>query len=285
MNIGDVLMADSAFELAGASAGTLALALLVLALIDSTSIGTLVIPVWLLLSPGRVRVSRMLVYLGTIAGFYFAVGTVLALGAHVLLERAQDAFDVDGETLLRLVIGVLMLVGCGFIVARTRRSRDDETAEPGEGARSAAPGRLQRWRSRAMGVAEDGTAQGGSEEQPGTAGGAATRVTTMPLIWMALAAGALEVATMLPYIGAIGLVTAEGPGWPLNGAVLAGYCIVMILPALILTYLRVLAHSRVERLLRRIEGWFTRNTGDMAWLLGILGAMLTIGAVQDLGWF
>ncbi|MEK8226364.1 hypothetical protein NKG05_10320 [Oerskovia sp. M15] len=31
--------------------------------------------------PGRVRVARMLVYLGTIVAFYFAVGLVIMLGA------------------------------------------------------------------------------------------------------------------------------------------------------------------------------------------------------------
>ena len=52
----------------------LAASLAALALIDSTSFGTLLIPIWLLLAPGRVRAGRMLVYLGTIAVFYFAVG-------------------------------------------------------------------------------------------------------------------------------------------------------------------------------------------------------------------
>ncbi|MGS2617245.1 hypothetical protein ACVCAH_22370 [Micromonospora sp. LZ34] len=55
----------------------LLLALAGLALVDSTSIGTLFIPVWLLLTPGPVNARRILTYLGTIAGFYFAVGLLL----------------------------------------------------------------------------------------------------------------------------------------------------------------------------------------------------------------
>ena len=43
--------------------------LAVLALIDSTSFGTLLIPTWLLMHPGRVRAMRMLVFLGTVAAF------------------------------------------------------------------------------------------------------------------------------------------------------------------------------------------------------------------------
>lgn len=59
----------------------LLLSLAGLALVDSTSIGTLFIPIWLLLAPGRVSVRRILVYLGTIAAFYFAVGLVLVWAA------------------------------------------------------------------------------------------------------------------------------------------------------------------------------------------------------------
>lgn len=42
----------------------LLLSLAGLALLDSTSIGTLFIPVWLLLTPDRIGVGRVLGYLG-----------------------------------------------------------------------------------------------------------------------------------------------------------------------------------------------------------------------------
>lgn len=42
--------------------------LLVLALVDSLSIGTLLIPLFLLVAPGRVRAGRVLLYLATVAG-------------------------------------------------------------------------------------------------------------------------------------------------------------------------------------------------------------------------
>ena len=51
--------------------------LVVLALIDSTSFGTLLIPLWFLLVPGRVRAHRVLVFLGTVAAFYLGVGIAL----------------------------------------------------------------------------------------------------------------------------------------------------------------------------------------------------------------
>jgi hypothetical protein len=41
--------------------------LAVLALIDSTSFGTLLIPIWLMMSPFGVRPGRILQFLGTVA--------------------------------------------------------------------------------------------------------------------------------------------------------------------------------------------------------------------------
>jgi hypothetical protein len=48
--------------------------MLLLALIDSLSIGTLLIPIFFLLTPGRAPAGKLLAYLATIAGFYFVVG-------------------------------------------------------------------------------------------------------------------------------------------------------------------------------------------------------------------
>ena len=42
-------------------------ALALLALVDSTSFGTLLIPTWLLLAPGRLRPGRILIYLATVS--------------------------------------------------------------------------------------------------------------------------------------------------------------------------------------------------------------------------
>ncbi|MCA1655934.1 MAG: hypothetical protein LC635_05775 [Pseudonocardiaceae bacterium] len=62
---------------------TLALAgsLVVLALLDSTSIGTFFVPILLMLAPGRLRAVPILGYLVTIAAFYLALGIAVALGA------------------------------------------------------------------------------------------------------------------------------------------------------------------------------------------------------------
>ncbi|MBM4498977.1 hypothetical protein GS469_09700 [Rhodococcus hoagii] len=56
-------------------------ALAVLALTDSLSFGTLLVPVWLLMTPGRVRPHRILLYLGTVAAVYYGIGIALMAAA------------------------------------------------------------------------------------------------------------------------------------------------------------------------------------------------------------
>jgi hypothetical protein len=79
---------------------TLVGGMLVLALIDSTSIGTLVLPIWLLLSATRPPVRRLLGYLATIAGFYLVVGVGLVLVADAKLQR----FGGPGQPPSRAVV-------------------------------------------------------------------------------------------------------------------------------------------------------------------------------------
>ncbi|NLS09737.1 hypothetical protein HGQ17_06900 [Nesterenkonia sp. MY13] len=84
----------------GGEAGPLALLgiLAVLALIDSTSFGTLLIPVWLLMAPGRLRAGRVLIYLAVVAGAYALIGLVL-LGSLVLFgDQLVSAFSTDRES-------------------------------------------------------------------------------------------------------------------------------------------------------------------------------------------
>ncbi|GIP18915.1 hypothetical protein J40TS1_45570 [Paenibacillus montaniterrae] len=61
--------------------------LVVLALIDSMSFGTLLIPVWLLMTSRRVRVDRFLIYLLTVVGLYFLFGLIIMFSADLFLNR------------------------------------------------------------------------------------------------------------------------------------------------------------------------------------------------------
>ncbi|MEV5827901.1 GAP family protein [Spirillospora sp. NPDC052242] len=170
----------------------LALALAGLGLLDSTSFGTLLIPIWLLLTPGRVRTGRIAAYLLTVAAFYFCVGVLLVLGADAALAGVRAAFaEVPAPVLggAQLAFGAFLIAWSYQLEARARAS---------EGG----PGKLRRWREDAM-----------------TGGGRGAR----GLVSLALAATALEVATMVPYLAAVALIAGAGLSWPVTGAALAGY--------------------------------------------------------------
>jgi Sap-like sulfolipid-1-addressing protein len=218
----------------------LILSLAALAIIDSTSIGTLFIPVWLLLAPDRIRAPRFLAYLGTIAGFYLVVGILLAAGG----TRMADAFTGSRPVLMaQLAVGIILFV-LSFWVERRK-------------AQTAAA--IARWRTRAT-------------DSASVAG-------------LALLAALAEVATMLPYLGAIGMLsTADLPWWSMV-ATLAGYCVVMVVPAMALFALRVAGASWLEPLLGRLNAWALRSGGGMlSWILGIAGFLIARDAAARL-WF
>ncbi len=222
-----------------------------LALADSTSFGTLLIPIWLLLATGRPRPGRMLVYLGTVAAFYFLVGLLLSVGAGLFLDDIQRWLETDSGAVAIAVAGA-GLIALAFWMDKRRKS-----------AEQAGGGRLMRWRERVM-SAETGSAR--------------------PLVALALTATVIEVATLLPYLIAIGVMTDADLGPALHGLVMAGYCMVMILPALVLLGLRLVAHRAVEPLLQRVNAWLTRSAGDwMSWIVGILGFLLIRHGAQHFG--
>src|SRR5690606_22802772 len=144
-----------------------------LALADSTSFGTLLIPIWLLLATGRPRPGRMLVYLGTVAAFYFLVGLLLSVGAGLFLDDIQRWLET-GSGAVAIAVAGGGLVALAFWMDKRRKS-----------AEQAGGGRLMRWRERVM-SAETGSAR--------------------PLAALALTATVIEVATLLPYLIAIGVM-------------------------------------------------------------------------------
>ncbi|WP_162246474.1 GAP family protein [Aeromicrobium sp. Root495] len=219
--------------------------LLFLALVDSTSVGTLVVPLWLLLAPGATRVGRMAVYLGTVATFYLGVGLLLLAGVDVASGLAGGLADQRWLRWVQLVAGAGLL---GWAVLWTRR--------PDTGS----PGRLRRWRER---VSADSSARG--------------------LVGLALVVTVIELAMMLPYLAAVGTISATDGSWPTRVLLLAAYCLVMVLPALVLTAARVAARRRLDPLLVRVDGWITRAAGETtAWVVGIVGFLLLGDAYQAL---
>lgn len=227
--------------------GVLLLSLAGLAVIDSTSIGTLFIPIWLLLAPERIRPARFLGYLGTIAGFYLVAGVLLAVGG-ARLAGALSGVEANRPLLVAQLIVGLALFALSFWV-ESRKSR--------------ATAAVLRWRDRAAAGASG-------------AGG---------LTGLALLAALAEVATMLPYLGAVGLMSSADLPWGQVVALLAGYCLVMITPALILYAVRAFGPAWIDRVLERLNAWLLRQAGGLfSWVLGIAGFLVARDAVARL-WF
>jgi hypothetical protein len=221
--------------------------LALLALVDSTSFGTLLIPIWLMLAPGRIRVGRILVFLATVAAFYFVLGLLLVAGVARFSDEISDALDTTPVQIAQLVLGVGLLLA-GLRVGSTK------SAEPS--------GRLLRWRERAVG--ENGSVRG--------------------LMVLAVSAVLIEVASMVPYLAAIGLIGTADTSWPTTIAVLAGYCLVMVLPALVLLGGRIAAARVVEPVLQKVNAWMERTGREnTAWALGIIGVIIAANALDGLG--
>lgn len=217
-----------------------------LALVDSTSIGTLLLPVWFLLVPHGVRTGRYLLYLGTLAVFYALVGVALLLGGRAWLGDVGRQLETTSGARVALVVGVALLVGSFFI---------------GNG-KGKGPGRLSRWRDRAMGPF-------GAQGTSGRGG----------VVGLALLAGTIEVASMLPYLGAIGLLATSDLSLAPQLGLLAGYCLLMVAPAVVLLGLRLGARRWVEPQLQRLAAWMERGSGEtMAWVVGIIGFLVARNA-------
>ncbi len=223
-----------------------------LALVDSTSFGTLVLPLMMLLAP-QVRTRNLVVYLLTIAVFYFGVGVALLAGARAAIAAIGPALQTTPAQVGQLVLGVVLVVLSFVIdptvVAKRRARRGLPPKEPGA------------WRRVALGP----------------------DATVPTVIGIALLAGLVEVASMLPYLAAVGiLVAAALPQWT-QVVILAGYVVVMVAPALVLFGLRRAAGTRIEPRLRRLEVWLERQTGGAtAWIVGILGFLVAANAVSTL---
>lgn len=220
----------------------LLLSLAGLALLDSTSVGTLFIPVWLLLSPQRISVGRVLGYLGTIAAFYLGVGLLLVVGGGRL------ATVLDGVAGSVVFDYVQLVLGVGLFAVSFRF----------DGRRRRGPGPVARWRDR---VASAGASAGW-------------------LVGLALLAALAEVATMLPYLGAIGMMAGADLAPGVVPLLLVGYCLVMVLPAGVLLATRAVLPGPTERLLGRLDGWITARGGSATgWILGIAGFLIARDAV------
>lgn len=232
------------------------LGLVVLALVDSTSMGTLVIPLILLVvgEGGARRVSgRTLLYLAVIGVFYLLLGVALLAGLLPLMERLGHLLAAP-QTMVLLAAAGAALLWWSFRLdpkAIAKRGGDPEAS-------------ARRWTARAR------------------------RASGRPsaLVPLALGAGLIEAASMIPYLAALGIIADMGIGLPRGALVLLGYCAVMILPALLLCGARVLLGERGDRFLERVHDRAVRNaSGAFSWTVGIIGVILLLNtAGPAIGW-
>lgn len=274
----------------------LPLSLALLALLDGLSVGTLLIPVFLLLAPGRVRIERILLYLATISAFYLAIGLLFLWGLVNLVDVAADLLASPAGQITRLLVGVALLLTAIFMPigdkhssrqtsagspaarsslhvagadtptgGQTAAAMDAAAAAPAGGA-TAPPraGRITRWRDRLLDPRTRGTA----------------------IMGVAIAAGLVEVATMLPYIVGMTMLADAGVDTSFRVLALVGYCVLMIVPALILLVVRLVAAPLVQRPLERFAAWMQRTGAETtAWIIGIIGFLIARSAATDLGLF
>ncbi|MFC5813843.1 GAP family protein [Nonomuraea harbinensis] len=215
----------------------LLLTLAALAIVDSTSFGTLGIPVYLMVASERGQVPRLLLYLATVAVFYYLVGVGLMLGLSTAMENFGDALHSEAAYWVQLVLGVGLF---------------------------------------ALSFRFDGKRGKGPRLEPRMGGPRA-------MVLLGLTAGTLEVATMVPYLAAIGIMTTAalpaGQWLPL----LAAYVALMFVPVLALLGLRATAAAWVEPKLVRLRAWLARHAASaVGWTLGIAGFLLARDAAAFL---
>lgn len=89
---------------------------------DTLSPATLGVTVYLLLTDKERLTKRLLVYLLTIAGFYFAVGVSLMLGLDFLLEIISGVFQNRIVSWTFFIIGVILFIASFYVP--TKKSSD-----------------------------------------------------------------------------------------------------------------------------------------------------------------
>ncbi|MDI9900815.1 GAP family protein [Rhodococcus sp. IEGM 1409] len=219
-----------------------------LALLDSTSIGTLVVPVWMLLTPGRPQVRRLLIYLVVITTFYFVVGVTVWATARVGMPVVAPLLDTPAARGAQLILGIALFALSFRFDSEKRRT-------------SGQADRTQAWRERVLDSSR----------------------SARSAVLLAIAAGTAELVTMLPYLAAIAMITAAGLSPVMSASILAGYCLIMVAPAVLLLCGRVVAGNRLDKPLRQVDSLMSRY-GDSAigWVFGIAGFYLAGNAAAVL---
>jgi hypothetical protein len=244
------MVAMDGFESLVAAGGPIAL--VVLALVDSTSIGTLVIPLLLLvLGEGGARrtAGRTVFYLLVIGVFYLGLGAILLAGLLPLIASAQGLLSSPPVMVVLAAVGVLLVV---WSFRSDPKAIEKRGGDPQAGAK--------KWAERVRRTAGDPRA----------------------LVLLALGAGVVEAASMVPYLVAMGIIGHMGVGFTTGAGILAGYCALMILPGVVLAGIRLMMGARGDHVLQRAQDWAVRNAaGAFSWAIGIIGVILVLNTAPQ----
>ena len=237
--------------------------LVLLALVDSTSFGTLLIPLWLMSVPDRPRPGRIVLFLCTVAAFYLLLGIALLLGATLVLDTLRQTGNSQPLRIAQLVVGI------GFTAFGVLKEPWTKAGKGRRAARRAAklarsgPSLLMRMR----GLASDASAP------------------VSAVFVLALTAAAIEAASMIPYLAAIGFLTASELSLIGRSVVLFGYCLLMITPALLLLAVRLSLHGYVSPILAKLEASLSRHSNEaIAWGMSLVGLYMVVDSLQALAW-
>lgn len=211
-----------------------------LALLDSMSAGTLVIPLMLVLNQRGVKARPLSVYFLTVCLSYFAIGAALLLGLDQLQHVLGRVLSSDPVLWIQLGLGAILLV-YGIAAPEPKKVEHSEVRQP-------------------------------------------RNLSSTAVVGVALSAVVIEVATMVPYLAAIAILTDSGLVMAGRFGVLALYCIVMILPALVLITLVSVFGNRIWNRVERFTAWLERETKiTMLWIAAIAGFYLVGNAATKLG--
>lgn len=229
--------------------------LVVLALVDSTSVGTLGVPA-VMLAQRRIRPGVIVFYLLALALFYWVVGLVLLQGMTWALDALGGVVEDRTVDIAQIVLGVA-LFALSFVVLPPGKKRQEERRR----RRAESPGPVQRLLTHVLGE----------------------NASVRAVVSLAFVAGVAELATMVPYLAAIGIIIGLDLSGGVEAAVLLAYVAVMIAPALVLLVVRLTGADAIEPFLDKLASW-VRNAGDttLGWVLGVVGVLLVLDGVGRL---
>ncbi|WP_346844430.1 GAP family protein, partial [uncultured Rothia sp.] len=105
----------------------------------------------------------------------------------------------------------------------------------------------------------------------------------LAMVLLGLGASSIEAATMLPYLAGIGIITNFNTEYVWKFATLAAYCLIMILPALVIIFS---IRTSEDRAMARIKKWIPvlqyEGKITLLWIAAIVGIRMAILSSQDL---